>query len=73
MAGEWLFPVPGAASQSQGAELTAHKTREPRPNLPEGTGDMVGAVGCGLLRAPVTVVLAASGFGFCSVMCNAIV
>lgn len=58
MAGEQLFPVPGAASQSQGAELTAHKTREPRPKLPEGTGDLVGTH-CGLLRATVTVVLAA--------------
>lgn len=55
MAGEWLFPVPG--SQSQGAELTAHKTGEPLPRLPEGTGDMVGTHG--LLGAPVTVALAA--------------
>lgn len=55
MAGERLFAVPG--SQSQGAELTAHKTEEPRPRLPEGTGDMVGTHG--LLGAPVTVVLAA--------------
>lgn len=55
MAGERLFAVPG--SQSQGAELTAHKTEEPRPRLPEGTGDMVGTHG--LLGALVTVVLAA--------------
>lgn len=67
MAGEWLFPVPGAASKSQDAELTTHKTREPWPKLPEGTGDMVGI--CGLWAAQGT---RDSGFGSTSVICNAI-
>lgn len=67
MVGEWLFPVPGAASQSQGAELTAHKTREPRPKLPEGTGDMVGTRGLWAAQG-----IRDTGFGSTSVVCNAI-
>lgn len=42
MAGEQLFPVPVAGPQSQATELTAHKTGEPQPRLPEGTGDTWG-------------------------------
>lgn len=67
MVGEWLFPVPGAASQSQGTELTAHKTGEPRPKLPEGTGDMVGTRGLWAAQG-----IRDTGFGSTSVVCNAI-
>lgn len=65
IAGEWLFPVPG--SQPQGAELTAHKTGEPQPKLPEGTGDMVGTHGLWAAQGTRD-----RGFGSTSVMCNAI-
>lgn len=67
MAGKWLFPVPGAASQSQGTELTAHKTREPRPKLPEGIGDMGGTRGLWAAQGTRD-----TGFGSTSVVCNAI-
>ena len=40
MAGQQLFPVRRAGPQSQATELTAHKTGEPWPRLPEGTRDM---------------------------------
>lgn len=49
MAGERLFLVPRAGLQSQAAELTAHKTREPWPRLPEGTGNNGGML-VGTLR-----------------------
>lgn len=75
MAGEWLFPVPGAALQSQGTELTAHKTGEPWPKLPEGTGDMVGARGLWAAQG-----IRDSGFGskrfrflFCDVQCHCLI
>lgn len=72
MAGERLFPVPGTGPQSQAAELTAHKTREPQPRLPRGHWGHGGDAGrntAGLWAARGTH---DKGCGSTSMMCNTI-